>query len=625
MNLGTFEGLFLLDFMPDIIQLLPDSVANQIAAGEVVQRPASAVKELLENAIDAGASEIQLIIKNAGKTLIQVNDNGCGMSETDARLCLERHATSKIKKVEDIFCLKTMGFRGEAVPSIAAVSQLEIKSKTAESDLGTHLILEGSDVKSQEFCQCSKGTQISVKNLFFNIPARRNFLKSNPVETKHIIEEFLRVAMIHPDVVMSMHNDQSEVYRLPKGNFRQRIVNIFGPKYNQRLVPVAETTDIVGISGFVGKPEFAKKTRGEQYFFVNERFIKSAYLNHAVQMAFEELLPKEHFPSYFLKMEIDPAKIDINIHPTKTEIKFEEERAIYTIIRTAVRQALGKFNVAPSLDFERESTFDLPALKKEEAIRMPNITIDPTFNPFETEKSSKQSNIHFPFEREKKELNKNWETLYSKNQTNKQTETTSGHSFSLPHQEIQEKKVMQLHRKYILSHIKSGFILVDQQRAHERIIWEEFEKKMDHEKGNSQQLLFPERITLNTEDKILVESLLPDLEKVGFELSFFSGNELVIQGAPSELKDQSPAKLIEELIESFKNEQGELNNESKAKVLQKLARSMSIKAGQRLSVEEMTGLIDELFACEMPYHLPDGKPIIITYALEDLDKQFKRK
>jgi len=625
LNLATFEGLFLRAFMPDIIQLLPDSVANQIAAGEVVQRPASAVKELLENAIDAGATEIQLIIKNAGKTLIQVNDNGCGMSETDARLSLERHATSKIKKVEDLFCLKTMGFRGEAVPSIAAVSQMEIKTKTPEADLGTHLILEGSEVISQEFCQTSKGTQISVKNLFFNIPARRNFLKSNPVETKHIIEEFLRVSMIHPEVVMSMHNDQSEVYRLPKGNFRQRIVNIFGPKYNQRLVPVVESTDIVSLNGFVGKPEFAKKTRGEQYFFVNHRFIKSAYLNHAVQMAFEELLPKEHFPSYFIQMEIDPAKIDINIHPTKTEIKFEEERAIYTIIRTAVRQALGKFNVAPSLDFERESTFDLPQLKKGEAIRMPNITIDPTFNPFEKEKSTKQSNIQFPFERERKQVDHNWEKLYTDQKLDENQSNVPVQPISAEKERLQEKKVMQLHRKYILSHIKSGFILIDQQRAHERIIWEGFEQKLNQKKGHSQQLLFPERLDLNGEDKALIELIQNDLEQIGFELSFFSGNELVIQGAPVELKDQSASKLIEELLENFKNEQGNLNNEVRAKMLQKLARSMSIKSGQHLTEEEMTQLIDELFACEMPYHLPNGKPIIITYALEDLDKQFKRR
>ncbi|MEQ8909363.1 MAG: DNA mismatch repair endonuclease MutL [Vicingaceae bacterium] len=612
--------------MPDIIQLLPDSVANQIAAGEVVQRPASAVKELLENSIDAGATEVSLIIKNAGKTLIQVIDNGIGMSETDARLCLERHATSKIKKVEDLFDLRTMGFRGEAVPSIAAVSQVEIKTKTTKAELGTQLVLEGSEVKSQEFCQCAEGTQISVKNLFFNIPARRNFLKSNPVETKHIIEEFLRVAMIHPEVVMNMHNDQSEVYRLPKGNFRQRIVNIFGNKYNQRLVPVKESTDIVEVEGFVGKPEFAKKTRGEQYFFVNQRFIKSPYLNHAVQAAFEELLPKDHFPSYFLKMEINPAKIDINIHPTKTEIKFEEERAIYAIIRTAVRQALGRFNVAPSLDFERESTFDLPELKKGEAIRMPNITVNPDFNPFDKEKKQKQGNINFPFKREKESLQKQWEKLYEDNEatTENANHFSKSAQTSFENEENAEKKVMQLHRKYILSHLKSGFILIDQQRAHERILWEKFQQKLAHQQGNSQQLLFPERIEINAEDKSLLEGLKADLENIGFDLSFFSGNEVVINGAPSELGEQSAANLIEQLLEGFKNNQGSPDHKPRMKLLQALAHSMSIKSGKRLENEEMNQLIDELFACEMPYHLPNGKPIVITYALEELDKQFKR-
>ena len=370
--------------MPDIIQLLPDAVANQIAAGEVIQRPASAVKELLENAIDAGSDTISLVIKDAGKALIQVNDNGFGMSETDARLSFERHATSKIKSADDLFNINTKGFRGEALASIAAIAQVELKTKIVGTDLGTQIIIEGSEVKEQEVCNCSKGTSFSIKNLFYNVPARRNFLKSNPVEIKHIIEEFQRVAMVHADIAFSMYNNGNEVFNLKKGSFRQRIVGIFGEKYNQKLVPVTENTDIVSIEGFVSKPEFAKKTRGEQYFFVNDRFIKNPYLNHAVNNAFDQLLSKDQFPSYFLKLTIDPSKIDINIHPTKTEIKFEDERAIYAIIRTAVKQALGKFNIAPTLDFEQESSFNVPLMKSSDSVKAPSIKVNKDYNPFET-------------------------------------------------------------------------------------------------------------------------------------------------------------------------------------------------------------------------------------------------
>ena len=395
--------------MSDVIQLLPDSVANQIAAGEVVQRPASAVKELLENAIDAKADNISLVIKDAGKALIQVIDNGIGMSPTDARLSFERHATSKIKSADDLFKIETKGFRGEALASIAAIAQVELKTKDSQSDLGTQIIVEGSEVKEQEACTCAQGTAISVKNLFFNVPARRNFLKSNAVETKHIIEEFQRVAMVHADISFSMYNNGNEVFNLPKGSFRQRIVGVFGKKYNQRLVPIEEKTEIVNIEGFVSKPEFARKTRGEQYFFVNDRFIKSGYLNHAVQNAFDQLLSKDQFPSYFLKLKINPSKIDINIHPTKTEIKFEDERSIYAIVRTAIKQALGKHNIAPTLDFEQETTFNTPLLKQSDMVKAPTIKVNPNYNPFES-KSERSSTAAPSY---KKESTQNWKSLYS--------------------------------------------------------------------------------------------------------------------------------------------------------------------------------------------------------------------
>lgn len=607
--------------MPDIIELLPDSVANQIAAGEVVQRPASVVKELMENSIDADSTQIDLLVKNAGKTLIKVIDNGTGMSETDARLSIERHATSKIRKVDDLFSLRTMGFRGEAVPSIAAVSRMEIKSRKKDTELGTHLILEGNDLISQEACQCKIGTQISIKDLFFNIPARRNFLKSNTVEYRHILEEFIRLALANPTVGMSLNNDGNEIYRLPASNYRQRIVNIYGKRYNERLVPIEESTDIVKISGFVGKPEYARRTRGDQYFFVNGRFIKNAYLNHAIQQAYEELIPSDQFAAYYVRLEIDPSKIDINIHPTKTEIKFEEERSIYAILRTAVRQALGKHNLTPSLDFEQEQSFSsLP--KKGEAIPIPQIKVNPDYNPFqEQKKERKQADIHFPFKREERS-SKQWEKLYEAPKVDEQTKAEAVEDLSSRDSGIE---IMQLHKRYILSHLKSGFILIDQERAHQRILFEKFKEIMDKGDGPSQQLLFPVNIDLSANDYALIQSLNSDLKKLGFEINEFGKNSIIVQGIPAEAPNAEPTALIEGMLEAYKNDEQELKNQSREKLVFALAKKSSIKSGQKLGQEEMQNLIDELFATSMPYSLPNQKPIIVTYSLEELDKQFKRK
>lgn len=612
--------------MPDIIQLLPDSVANQIAAGEVVQRPASAVKELLENSIDAKSTEINLNFKDAGKTLIQVIDNGIGMSITDARLCLERHATSKIRSAEDLFSVKTMGFRGEAMPSMAAISQLELKTKKQEEDVGTHLIIEAGKVISQEVCQCKSGTNICIKNLFLNVPARRNFLKSNPVETKHIIEEFTRVALINHQVMMSMHNEGNDVFRLPVSNFRQRICNIFGRKYDQRLVPVEEKTDIVSISGFVGKPEFAKRTKGEQYFYVNNRFIKSPYLNHAVQIAFENLLPKDQFPSYFLRLELDPAKIDINIHPTKTEIKLEEERAIYAILRTSVRQALGKYNISPSLDFEQENSFG-STLKPPSEIKIPEITINPHFNPFENEGRQKQ--FSYP---ERKGINafKNpeWQKIFERERQpepeTQMVEQTILSGEGTSDSESIAKKNIQLHNKYILSHIKSGFVIVDQQRAHERVLYEKLKSNKEKHQNSSQKLLFPESVEFSSEDFQLFRELMDEIQKLGFDLSVFGKNSIVIHSVPSDATNSNYTQLMEGLLEQYKKNLSDLKLEQSENLLRSIAKNISLKRGRILNSEEMDSLIDELFACEMPYHLPNGKPIIITYSLSDLDKQFKR-
>jgi DNA mismatch repair protein MutL len=606
--------------MPDIIQLLPDSVANQIAAGEVIQRPASAVKELLENAIDAGSDTISLVIKDAGKALIQVNDNGFGMSETDARLSFERHATSKIKSADDLFNISTKGFRGEALASIAAIAQVELKTKVDNTDLGTHIIIEGSEVKEQEVCNCSKGTSFSIKNLFYNVPARRNFLKSNPVEVKHIIDEFQRVAMVHADINFSMYNNGNEVLNLNKGTFRQRIVGIFGEKYNQKLVPVAETTDIVNIEGFVSKPEFAKKTRGEQYFFVNDRFIKNAYLNHAVNNAFDQLLSKDQFPSYFLKLTIDPSKIDINIHPTKTEIKFEDERAIYAIIRTAVKQALGKHNIAPTLDFEQETSFNIPISNNMGAVKAPTIKVTPGYNPFETK---------IPPAPVKKKTAENWESLYSSFEKDTseiiEQQEKSEQQVIIPDWENKEEinnTFIQLHNKYILTQLKSGCLIIDQQRAHERVLYEDFLKNIETGKGNVQQLLFPETIEFANADAELINEIAPEIKALGFGFDKMGTNTFVVSGVPAELKETNTKKTFENLLEQFKINQSELKLDKRENLAISMARSAGVKLGQKLSVEEMNGLIDQLFACEMPYSLPNGKPTIITMDLDNLNDQF---
>ena len=614
--------------MSDVIQLLPDSVANQIAAGEVVQRPASAVKELLENAIDAKADNISLVIKDAGKALIQVIDNGIGMSPTDARLSFERHATSKIKSADDLFKIETKGFRGEALASIAAIAQVELKTKDSQSDLGTQIIVEGSEVKEQEACTCAQGTAISVKNLFFNVPARRNFLKSNAVETKHIIEEFQRVAMVHADISFSMYNNGNEVFNLPKGSFRQRIVGVFGKKYNQRLVPIEEKTEIVNIEGFVSKPEFARKTRGEQYFFVNDRFIKSGYLNHAVQNAFDQLLSKDQFPSYFLKLKINPSKIDINIHPTKTEIKFEDERSIYAIVRTAIKQALGKHNIAPTLDFEQETTFNTPLLKQSDMVKAPTIKVSPNHNPFES-KSERSSTAAPSY---KKESTQNWKSLYSSfekdtqeiaaNQSQKEEQQIISSDWDAVVEDEAPKTLLQLHNKFIFTQLKSGFLIIDQQRAHERILYEEFLNNLAAGKGNAQQLLFPETIDFSASDAALITEIEPEIKQLGFNFNPMGKTTFVVSGIPAELNGVDVTKAFENLLEQFKINKSELQLDNKENIAVSLARSASIKAGKKLSKEEMGSLVDQLFACEMPHSLSNGQPITITLGIEDLNKQF---
>jgi DNA mismatch repair protein MutL len=613
--------------MSDIIQLLPESVANQIAAGEVIQRPASAVKELLENSIDAKSTHIQLIIKDAGRTLIQVIDNGIGMSPTDARMCFERHATSKLKSADDLFNIRTKGFRGEALASIAAIAQVELKTMRAIDEIGTKIIIEGSEVKTQEPCQTSKGTSIAVKNLFFNVPARRNFLKSNQVEFRHIMEEFQRVALIHPEISFEVyHNDQIQL-SLERGNLKQRIIGLMGNNYNERLVPVEEQTEIVKISGFVCKPEYAKKTRGEQFLFVNNRFIKNNYLHHAIQHAFEDLIARDSYVSYFIHLEVNPASIDVNIHPTKTEVKFEDEKAIYAILRTSVKQSLGKYQIAPTLDFETESSFTLPYNFEQNEVVIPKIKVNPNYNPFERElpltfkgspsndKNLKHWDKLYPSQSDFEKLRKNEEEQPEQLSIEKTTEDETK----------QESRIcFQLHRTYIITQIKSGMMIIDQQLAHERILFEQFCHSLEMHKSTCQQLLFPQTVELTPNDSMLLKDILNDLKNLGFDIAHFGNNTFVINGIPPGATEQESKNLLEKFLESYKLNTDEPTFSRNQQLALALAKNIGIKHGKQLNNEEMNSLIDLLFACSNPNYSATGKPIFQIIKIEELTKKFQR-
>ena len=613
--------------MADIIQLLPDHVANQIAAGEVVQRPASVVKELLENAIDAGATSIKLIIKDAGKTLVQVIDNGKGMSVTDARLSFERHATSKIKTADDLFKLNTKGFRGEALASIAAIAHVELKTKQDHEDVGTCIVIEGSTVISQEVVVTPKGTSISVKNLFFNIPARRNFLKSNTVETRHIIDEFHRVALAHPNISFVMFHNGSETFNLPESNYRQRIVNIFGIKTNEKLVPVNEDTEVLQISGFVGKPEFAKKTRGEQFFFVNNRFIKSAYLNHAIGSAFEGLLKGGAHASYFLNLTVNPQTIDRNIHPTKTEIKFDDEHTLYAILRSSVKHSLGQFNIAPVLDFERDANLDTPYSYQQKGT--PSIEVDNNFNPFREEQQA--SNIATSY---RKPTAASWEGLYVGLES-KGTQTQQDFSevhfesnsknesfFDNDNQVEQKQSTYQFHNKYIVSTIKSGLLLIDQHRAHQRILYENFLKNMTIKEAMSQQLLFPLALHFSPQEIEIINQLKTDLEHAGFIFQAIKDELVEISGVPVSVPESEVSIILEQLISDVENEVPDSNFSATDLLAKSLAKSLAIKTGQSLIILEQEHLVNSLFACKEPNVSPTNKATFITMTVDELDRKF---
>lgn len=632
-----------LHFMADLIQLLPDSVANQIAAGEVVQRPASAVKELLENAIDAGATSLKLIVRDAGKTLIQVIDNGCGMSETDARMSFERHATSKIRDAKDLFAITTMGFRGEALASIAAVAQVEMRTRRNRDELGTRIVVEDSTVKIQEACQSPAGTSIAVKNLFFNVPARRNFLKSEPVEMRHIIDEFQRLAMAHPDLFLSLQHNEQELYHLAPGNLRQRIVKIFGEAVNKKLVPVQQETDILRISGFVGKPDYFKKARGEQMFFVNKRYIKSPYLHQAVISAFEDLLPADTFPLYVLFLDIDPTRIDINVHPTKQEIKFDDEKLIFNYLKVTVKHALGSHNVTPSLDFEQEPAF--------QSRPTPTPTMDP--NPGSGSSgttggfgSSLPRTGRFD-ERRHQENQRNWQSIFEGLDAPGATSpppfpirvepdndawtpalpTETGgaviamddesSSFSKGH-----KEPYQIHGQYIVSQIKSGFMLIDQQAASERILYERYLAALGSEPVAIQKIMFPKQVELAPADAATLRQILPEINQLGFEIDEFGGNTFIIHGAPGDVGSSGQEEVLLEKLLAQYHENMELDLGIHDNLARSMARSAALRRGQLLNALEMQELIDRLFACSMPYNSPSGKSCFITFELDELQKRF---
>ncbi len=612
--------------VPDIIHLLPENIANQIAAGEVIQRPASAVKELLENAVDAGATEIKLFVNDAGKALVQVIDNGKGMSETDARMCFERHATSKIKNIDDLFHIKTMGFRGEALASIAGVAQVEIKTKKSGETTGTCIEIENSIVQSQQPVATQEGTNISMKNLFFNVPARRNFLKSNPSELRHIIDEFIRVAMSFPGVFFSLTSNGQEVFHLEKGSLKQRIVQILGNNYNSKLVSVKEDTDYLNIYGFVGKPETVKRTRGDQYFFVNNRFIKSAYLNHAVMNAFSEMIPKDSFPMYTLFIEIDPSRLDINVHPTKQEIKFEDEKLIYAFVQSAVKHALAQFSITPTLDFDLD-----PVIQNSEAVSQPfteekklSVSGGDLYKTF-----TQKHQAHFI---EKRSDLAHWDTSsfgpekivspsekYEKeNEASVEIQKIALNGRTLTGRNIQ------FHQSFIICETTAGYLSLHQQNAHERVLYERFLNALKGKPVVTQRSLFPLSFQLSAPDAVMLQELLPDLAILGYQVEPFGNKTFIIQGSPADVPDGNEKHVLENMLEQFKHFNTETHFSTREKLLRSLALQQSVKAGTSLSTQEIDNLLEDLFNCEIKNVTPNGKPVFFEFKKEELSKMFGR-
>ena len=613
--------------MPDKISLLPDNIANQIAAGEVIQRPASAVKELLENAVDAGATEIKLIVNDAGKSLVQVIDNGGGMSETDARMSFERHATSKITTIDDLFHIKTMGFRGEALASIAAVAQVELKTKRPDDETGTYIEIDNSIVKKQEPIASSEGTSIAMKNLFFNVPARRNFLKSNTAEMRHIVDEFTRVALAFPQVFFSLTANNQQLFHLEAGNLKQRILQLLGNTYSTKLVAVKEETDYMNIYGFVGKPDTAKKTRGDQYFFVNSRFIKSAYLNHAVLNAYQEMITKDSFPMYVLFIDLDPTQVDVNVHPTKQEIKFEDEKIIYAFVQAAVKHALAQFSITPTLDFELDANIQqLSSIQQ----------------PFTDEKKSaaaagsifkgftEKNKAHFIEPTNRAEL-RHWREFYESPRSTVDSQQPAAKgveavetstTFNLQPSTLHTESLIQLHSQFILSQTPAGFILINQQAAHERIIYERLQEAAKGKTIATQRSMFPVTIELAPADTVLLEDLMNDLQQLGYMIEPFGKNTFVVQGTPADVTQGNEKQVIDSLLEQFKHFSNDLKFSKREKLIRSLAWQQSIKAGRQLNEQEMQKLVADLFACKQANASPGGNPTYLEFKKEQLEKMF---
>lgn len=589
--------------MSERIHVLSDTVANQIAAGEVIQRPASIVKELMENAVDAGAARINVLVKDAGKTLVQVIDNGYGMSEKDAVLCFGRHATSKISTAEDLFAIQTRGFRGEALASMAAVAEVTVKTRRPGEELGTRVRIAGSVQAQPEPVQTPQGTNFQVRNLFFNIPARRKFLKSDQTELRHIINEFNRVALTQPEIEFSLNHNTSEIFHLPPANLHQRIIGIFGKSVNSYLIPLKSETTLIRINGFIGKPEHAKRTYGEQFFFVNNRYIKHPYFHKAVMSGYEQILAPDHIPSYFLFFETDPSRIDVNIHPSKTEVKFEDEKSIWQILLASVKESIGRNNLSPSLDFDTEGVIDIPVLTRDTEIRHPQIETNPAYNPFDRETSYDKSKRYSAVQDDRFT---GWKQLFEP-----AAET-----------EVATQKHLQVKNKYILSPVKSGLMIIDQRRAHERIIFERMTNALEKQEPMAQQSLFPETIKLNATDHQVCLEMLEELELIGFDIRDFGNTSVVIHGVPADMKPSAVRDMLEMMIEQFKSLQGNLNTGQKERAARAAARAAAVNYGKTLSDPEMQELVDQLFACNTPHYSPSGKLIVKILELKELDNYF---
>lgn len=631
--------------MSDIIRLLPDSVANKIAAGEVIQRPASVVKELVENAIDAEAKNIHVLITDAGKTSIQVIDDGKGMSETDARLSFERHATSKIREASDLYALRTMGFRGEALASIAAVAQVELKTRTEIDELGTFISISGSKIQNQEPVSCARGCNFSVNNLFFNIPARRKFLKSNQTELSNILTEFERIALVHPDVSFTLYHNESEMFNLPVSPLRQRLMEIFGKKINQQLLNVDVETSMVKISGYVSKPESSRKKGAHQYFFVNGRYMRHPYFHKAVMEAYENLIPVGEQVSYFIYFEIDPSSIDVNIHPTKTEIKFENEQSIWQILAAAIKESLGRFNAVPSIDFDTEGMPDIPVFSGNSYYEPPQTTYNPDYNPFasnETEympvgsevSSLKSKDVYIPkFDNET--VPTGWESLYegamsvdaSDPERTVESEVSEVNNVLLEshsdnHNIERSNQYYQFKGRYILTSVKSGLMIIEQTRAHVRVLYDRYLVQLENHQGASQGILFPEIVQFPLSESVVLEAIWDDLLSIGFELSSLGGGSYAINGVPADIAGLDPAVLLHDLVNTAKEKGCDVKSEVHKALALALAKASSIVAGQVLSGEEINSLVDSLFSCQAPNYTPDGKKILLVISDDDIDKRF---